>query len=394
MIRRIDLDARRKPPRWPNLGAWELDGFWKELRRSILALEAASGDATLGERLNEPGLLEAIGPDLFSTYRALARRSKPDASAQREKRREVVHALLDQLHGEAFAVRTFGVARGSIWQKKPVLETWIEGGAIVRQRLDQVAARRFWGLGFSHEDDAAATDELARYAVLRSVRRFARDLRDLADVLRRLPDPAAVMVPRHADRRFEQLMLDILDENFRRAEVAGLAEDFCQKTDLRVRYPGLERARGARVQVKAARSQRVHQLRIADIRNRETLVILSPVALAEFLAEIVSRRVEAPIERAQLDAFWRSIPGEPTTIDELAPALGRLFDAAIRSQPSDPRGPMAQVPEAVRAMVRAFVRYEAFRSTEALRRKEASGTRYRRAPDGRLRAVDGASPAS
>ena len=389
VIRKIELERERPTPRWPDCGAWELEAFWRELHRLVLALEESAAAGGLRAHLDEPGVIAVIGPDLGSAYRHLVRRPPAASPQHRKKRRQVVHALLAQLRDEAFVVRKWGVARGSLWQRRALLETSVEESAHVAQRLDQVAARRFWGLGFVHEDDTCASDELARHAVRRAVRRFARDLRDLADVLRRRTDPEMVLVPSHTDRSFEQLMLDVLDENHHRAEAARLAEDFCQKTDLRVRYPGLDRARGARVQVKATRSPKIHEIRIADIRNRETLVILSPVAIAEFIDAQVNDRTHALLDRDQLEAFWRCIPGEPTTIDELAPAIGRVFARALAHPTVDPRGPMALVPDALRLAIRIYVRNEAFRSTDALRRSELSGTRYRRGNDGRLRAAPG-----
>ncbi len=90
------------------------------------------------------------------------------------------------------------------------------------------------------------------------------------------------------------------------------------------------------------------------------------------------RRLPAILDKPQLDAFWRCIPGQPTTIDELAPAIGAILDDALRSPTRDPRGPLALVPAGLRVVIRMFVRHEAFRSTAALRVHEASGTAYRR----------------
>ncbi|MBI5850988.1 MAG: hypothetical protein HZB39_08160 [Planctomycetes bacterium] len=380
MIRKLELDESSRDARWPACSAWDLASFWRELRKAVFAFEDAIDDGALPDAFADDALTLAIGPVLRRTYRAIAARGSDSAAGPR--RREVVHALLDQLHDEAFVVRKWGVARGSPWRRKAGIETAVDAQDLVVQRLDQVAARRFWGLGFVHEDNADASDELARQAVRAAVARFARDRLDLDDVLRRMPDPKLVLVPGHADRRFERLMLDILDENHHRAEPARLAEDFGQKTDLRVRYPGLDRARGARVQVKAARIPQVHELRVADIRNKDTLVILSPVTIARFIDAQVHRRMAPLLDKQQLDAFWRSIPGQPTTIDELAPAIGVILDDALRSPTRDPRGPLALVPAALRVVIRMFVRHEAFRSTQALRVYEASGTGYRRARRG------------
>ena len=106
---------------------------------------------------------------------------------------------------------------------------------------------------------------------------------------------------------------------------------------------------------------------------------LSPVTIARFIDAQVHRSMASLLDSQQLDAFWRCIPGQPTTIDELAPAIGAILDDALRSPTRDPRGPLALVPAALRVVIRMFVRHEAFRSTQALRVYEASGTAYRRA---------------
>src|SRR5690606_13045844 len=175
-------------------------------------------------------------------------------------------------------------------------------------------------------------------------------------------------VPSHADRRFEQLMLDVLDENFQRARPAPLVEDFCQKTDLRVRYPGLDRRRGARVQIKSTANPALHEERLATIRRRDTLVILSPVPLAEFIDE--QQRTPAAdrlLSAAELRSFWSCLASQPLAIDELAYAIRAVLFDALAHAGDDPRGPMAAVPAALRLVIRTYVRDRAFRTTRALR---------------------------
>lgn len=353
-----------------------MDQLFRTLRATVLHLEDGWRDGCLRARLSDPGVEDVLGPDLFGTYAELSARAP---GADPDLRRQGIHALLSQLRDQVFSVERWGVVRGRVARGGGPLETALEeGGPQVPQRIDQVAARRFWGLGFVHEHDVDATDALTRRCVRYGVRRFARDVRDLARVLRRPPDDASILVPPHDDRRFEQLMLDILDENHPRARPAPLVEDFCQKTDLRVRYPGLDRQRGARVQIKSTANPRLHEERVSTIRRRETIVILSPVALAEFIDEQQRAGPERLLTGDELIAFWRCLPGEPTSITELSYSIRSLLFRALDDGTVDPRGPMAAVPLPLRHLIRTLVRDRAFRTTQALRAWESSHGSLRR----------------
>lgn len=82
--------------------------------------------------------------------------------------------------------------------------------------------------------------------------------------------------------------------------------------------------------------------------------------------------------------FWRSLSGQPASLESLAYTIRGILHHAIHSPIEDPRGPLALVPEAVRELIRVWVKHEAFRSTQAMREwEETQGEFFRRA-DGRL----------
>jgi hypothetical protein len=78
------------------------------------------------------------------------------------------------------------------------------------------------------------------------------------------------------------LILDILNEDDRRARMAPLVEDFLEKTDFRVKYPEVKRRRGARVQVTSIIALELHETKLQAINLAEELVFLSPLSLAKF----------------------------------------------------------------------------------------------------------------
>jgi len=259
----------------------------------------------------------------------------------------------------------------------------------VALRLDQVLAARSWGIGFFF-NDMEETDRVTDLRARLALEHLARDLLDLSRMLPRLlrgkPGQYPPLVPPRFSRAAEQLIADIVNEHEPNASLSRLCEDYLQKTDLRVRYPGLQRRRGARVQVTLGPSQAHHQQKVDTIRNPDHFVILSPWALAtaipHFGAQATGQQV--PMDHDLIQRFWRSLSGQPASLESLAYTLRGMLHTAIHGTISDPRGPLVLVPSAVRELLRVWVKHECFRSTQAMREwEETQGEFFRRA-DGRL----------
>jgi hypothetical protein len=209
------------------------------------------------------------------------------------------------------------------------------------------------------------------------------DLRGLEDIERWLARrPAAEdasddihIVPDILGRRFEQLMLDILNEHEPMARRAPLVEDFIEKTDLRIQVPDLNRRRGARIQVTQTTYPERLEQKLARIRNLKEFIILSPRSLADALDHEEGMELLSP---ADLSHFWSSFSRPPMTVDEMAAGIKRIFRKAMDRCDEDPRGPIAFVPEPLRRLVVAYVTAEAYRSTSELRERESRQGRWHR----------------
>lgn len=261
--------------------------------------------------------------------------------------------------------------------------------APVSLRLDQVLAARSWGLGFFF-NDMEETDRVTDLRARLALEHLARDLLDLSRMLPRLlrgkPGQYPPLVPPRFSRAAEQLIVDIVNEHEANASLSRLCEDYLQKTDLRVRFPGLQRRRGARVQVTLGPSQAHHQQKLDTIRNPDHFVILSPWSLATAIPHFGSQATgqQVPMDHDLVQRFWRSLSGQPASLESLSYTIRGILHTAIHSPIEDPRGPLALVPEAVRELIRTWVKHEAFRSTQAMREwEETQGEFFRRA-DGRL----------
>lgn len=374
---------------WPILDYWELDQFFRELRAAVVALEQAFTEGSLRARLADRGLKARVGSEILQSYERLA---GDDPTHLHRLRIDAVHALLDQAREEIFNIREYAQAvvedsrmvprvdpeTGAVRSVRQIrlVRASLGGGAPEAVRLDQMLAARFWGLGFQF-DDVETTNEVAREVARSTAARLGRDLRHLQKVLLRFrpSDPSLVvrMVPRPEERGFEQLMLDVLNEERACARAAPLSEDFLEKTDLRVRYPGLARKRGGRVQVTQITDPALHRGKLDKIRWLDQFVVLSPLTLARFVDQQVHRPDDEhrALHHFDLDSFWRCLPDLPQDVDALAFTIKRLLLLPLRNPRRHPRGPLSQVPWALRQVVRIYVKHDVFRATRALRDHEA-----------------------
>jgi hypothetical protein len=386
-----------RPPLWPHIEAWELEDFFRSLRAAVVELEEANRNGTLPERLLDSELRERVGPEIAESYERLAEERSERLLMLRQ---DAVHALIDQARREIFEIREYASARPFVASRarqacaggdafelagddsesafnhgpssSRLVAARLGNGPEEYLRLDQVVALRFWGIGFVF-DDQDATHEVAREIARQTAARLGRDLRHLQKVLLRFRpnDPGAVtrMVPRPEERGFEQLMLDILNEERPCARAAPLSEDFLEKTDLRVRYPGLARRRGGRVQVTQITDEVMHREKLERIRHVNQFVVLSPLMLARFVnGELHHESGErGALEHFDLDPFWHCLPDLPSDVPALAALIKRSLVGALRRPRTSPRGPLAHVPWPLRNVLRLYVKSDVFRATRELR---------------------------
>jgi hypothetical protein len=246
-------------------------------------------------------------------------------------------------------------------------------------RLDQMLNARFWRIGFTFET-SDLRDEFAQRVVRAATNRLASDLFGLQKILERFkptsPDAELKIVPHPKDKRFEHLILDILNEDFRHASSAPLLEDFLEKTDLRVNYPGLSRRRGGRVQVTSIIAPELHKAKLDAIRSSEEFVFLSPLSLAQFVNNIQDNsRIGATFgtSSSSLAALSQCVNVELGNAPQLAFELKRIMPDALTRTADSPLGPLAAVPLPIRQLVRLFVETQARASTSKLRERERRG---------------------
>lgn len=367
---------------WPPAEWCDLDKARGALVWGVRALETALARRSLEHTLADRRLHDAVGPSIVAAYGAIA--AEPDLYLGPPRERTVDQLLEQVVARLAPPVRTYParlVGKGS--QTGPLrggVRVVVSDPAGVSLRLDQAIGARFWGIGFQW-DDAAAGDRLA-LATLRTVADgMAADLRHATRIHNRnhedprFPD----LIPPLPQRRYERLMHDILDEHHAVGTPATLEEDYLQKTDLHVRFerPNHSPTR-ARVQVTALTSLAMHEAKLARIYYRENYVILSPVALADFLEEELHgrRRFHAPLPDELLAAL-RAEFGAPMHFAELVDAVASRFRAALARPAEDPRGPLAQVPEVLRSLVRLWALRSAFRSHRLVRARAVRGASER-----------------
>jgi hypothetical protein len=228
-------------------------------------------------------------------------------------------------------------------------------GSEVPLRSDQLLASIHWRNGFAAEATFASY-QLLRHLTSQDLIRTLRDAKQVAEVWERFsPDGAKLQsgdIRWHKSHPFERLITDILNEEEPIARRAPRDEDFFELTDIRVRYPGLGRQRGARLQVTLIQSE----LRLSEKRERirlpEELIFLDTHSLSQHFG------------------------GNPTAAE-----IQSHFRFAMSNPNQHPAGPSQLLPAEFRQGIRDFVRTEAFRSTEAMRLREASKRKKKLAAD-------------
>ena len=108
--------------------------------------------------------------------------------------------------------------------------------------------------------------------------------------------------------------------------------------------------------------------KLAKIWKVDEYVVLSPRTLAEYIG---GGRV-TPHTETEWDELWRHLPEPGVPVEAIARPLARMFNAALDHPHHSPRGPMALMSPTLRALVRTFVRGEAFRATRVLRERQVA----------------------
>ena len=380
--------------RWPIIGQSHVANICQDICGSVVGLEHAFEAGKLSSRLTSGCFEQALGPLLYETYRKLAD-SAP--GPLHHLRVEAVGALLAQLQNDLLPIQVANAQvrmppESDLWavelgtdvrpkSRFELVDASFDGVSTTTLRFDQMLGVRFWRIGFTF-DTLDLCDAFAQEVVRGATRQLASDLLGLQRILERFSpkktlDPELRIVPHPREKCFEHLILDILNEDERHATVAPLVEDFLEKTDLRVRYPGLKRRRGGRVQVTSIIAPELHQTKLETIKLAEEFVFLSPLSLAEFVN--ILRQGYTPAGSISgtpsfaLAPLWDCLEMRPTDVPELASELKRIMFRALTGTPNSPLGPLVSVPQPIRQLIRLFVETHAIASTSRLRERERGG---------------------
>jgi hypothetical protein len=358
------MDPEVAPSPWPTVAIpSDLPTIGERIVASLLALEEGWRKGLLPACLASEDIRALVGPMLVESYEKLA--LEPEDGLCRGRAAWIARAAEEFRRALRPPVKTFVSER----ENEAGLHLVSHLGGEVSMRGNQLAAARYWGIGFEFDspDRAAA---LASLVLSRAVSRLASDMACLGRVCRSRPswrlNPDG---PRPSSERrgdlFERLVANILNEDVYRARRASLFEDLYEWTDLRVMYPGLPRKRGARVQVTLIGDEEAHARKMEQCPDLKSYVVVSPFQLAvhveTFLESDPGREIEA--------GFWDCLGREPADRSELSAALAGIFSNAFLDPTRHPTGPMAQVPAPVRRLIRSHVEAGAFEAANYLNRE-------------------------
>ena len=186
-------------------------------------------------------------------------------------------------------------------------------------RADQATRGRIWGIDFVPSDKNAAS-RLATQEFKQALDRLTSSIslvgRMCDEVDRSLIAPESIRWA--ADSTgvlFEQLIVDVLNEDEITARRANLFEDLFEWTDLRVKYQDLPRKHGARIQVKLGLSP--ESARPPRRIDTATHVIFGPWQLANFIEKVCGKASHEEL----IGSFWITLGSKPGNVHDLASAL-------------------------------------------------------------------------
>jgi hypothetical protein len=388
------MESKEHQERWPIIGQSDVADVCQEISESIVVLERAFEAGELSSRLTSGCFEQVLGPRLYETYGKLA--DNPPGPLH-HLRVDAVRALIAQLQNDLVPTQVAHAQvrvppEGDSRAAEPgtnspaklpfkLVDASFNGASSTTVRIDQMLDARFWRIGFTFETPDLC-DVFAQKVVRNATNRLASDLIGLQRILERFSqktlngDLKIVLYPE--ERRFEHLILDILNEDERHAKLAPLVEDFLEKTDLRVKYPGLKRRHGGRVQVTSIDARELHKAKLEEIKLPEELVFLSPLSLAEFVRSLERHTPAISISGTPsfaLAPLWDCLAAEPADVPQLASELKRIMFRVLKETSDTPLGPMVRVPQPIRQLIRLFVETRAIASTSRLRERERGDSR-------------------
>ncbi|MBI1212977.1 MAG: hypothetical protein GC190_16060 [Alphaproteobacteria bacterium] len=389
------MESEEQYAEWPLIEYTDVPNFCRQICEAVVELERAYEAGQLSSLLASGTFEEALGSSLYRTYSKLGDNTPGPLQMLRV---DAVSALLAQLRNDLVPSRSAhakvrmpsagDASRAESRSYYPLsaspyefFDARFDDESYISIHIDQMLDARFWGIGFSFEAPDLC-NEFARRVVRIAVGRLANDLLGLQKIIDRFNPKTQKqelkIVPYPVDRRFEHLMLDVLNEEGRHARVAPIVEDFLEKTDLRVRYAGLQRKLGSRVQVTSVAEPELHKAKLGAIKLAEEFVFLSPLSLAEYVVSLQGRtRVNQNSDALpfELASLWDCLDEKPMDVLQLASELKRVMLQAMSGPPNSPLGPMVRVPHPLRHLIRHFVETHAFTSTARLRERQSN---YRR----------------
>ena len=146
---------------------------------------------------------------------------------------------------------------------------------------------------------------------------------------------------------------------------------------MRVKYPGILRNAGARIQLSFTTDLDFYAKKIDSIRFNREFIQLSPVELAY---EIIENACASYFHGIAWMAVWAELgfpQNDRADVAALARRLGALFSRAINHANDHPMGPVHFVPNCIKELIRFYVKGHAFITTDELRSREHYRGRFR-----------------
>ena len=346
----------------------DLPAHAAQLKAAVLRIEHAWRLGRLERALCTPEVRGLLDQRLIDSYRRIAASGVPPTPLRERTFGVLLSDTMRMIEPPAITHS----AEAVMFQSRkaiPDLTFHIPGEKRCSLRADQLISLRHWGIAIRPREQ-----DLHRSLGAFLYTHCLSELNSLVTGLHRMSKSGARLneaefVPCREDHGFlfERLVLDILNEHGAFAHHAPVDEDLLEKTDLRFRHPGIQRPRGARLQLSFSSSPSIVAQKAARILNEQEFVIVAPATLA---AAIHDRREDPAFAHFNFDSLWQALPGKPATTEEVGRSIKGIFKEALSRRLDHPWGPAAHVPAPLRQFILQFVAVGAFETMQTLRARE------------------------
>jgi hypothetical protein len=339
----------------------------------VRELEEAHARGCLEKYIRRVGMKSLLGIQLLNYYQRLS--LKQPLKTSNFLSYWVNYALESFSRSLHPPTRTYDLIGESFFREEQcnINVNVIHDGQKLTIKQNQLISCRYWGIWFN-TDNLELDAKMTTFVLIQMLQRLASDLSCIKQMERARVNGGTKLDEVRINAScvgidFSRIIHDVLNEKQHIAYFATLIEDVMERTDLRLRYPKMDRKRGARVQISYASKADYHYRKLDKMHLGQEYVFLSPYGLAKSIFEGCSPQFLSVFDRTEFSSNFY----QPTNdVEELALTLKCNFEYARIRATDHPMGPMGILRPELKNIICNVAEHDAFLTTDQMRLREST----------------------